>query len=150
MEMGTRMRIIAGPCQHESLEQSQQIAEECQWVCDRYNIDYYFKASFDKANRTSIHSKRGVGIERTMEDFAKISAKTLTDVHETTQIDIVKDDKFELFANPIFHFLSKNNKIWLFGLVPAMKKIEKDANDSPLVCLEFLIVDVATKATFIN
>ena len=91
MEMGTPMRIIAGPCQHESLEQSQQIAEECQWVCDRYNIDYYFKASFDKANRTKLDSKRGVGIERTMEDFAKISAKTLTDVHETTQIDIVKD-----------------------------------------------------------
>ena len=42
------MRIIAGPCQHESLEQSLEIAKECQRVCDLYDIEYYFKASYDK------------------------------------------------------------------------------------------------------
>ena len=48
------MRIIAGPCQHETLGQSAEIARECRRVCNKYGIEYYFKASFDKANRTSI------------------------------------------------------------------------------------------------
>ena len=48
------MRIIAGPCQHETLEQSLEIATECKRVCDKYGIEYYFKASFDKANRSSM------------------------------------------------------------------------------------------------
>ena len=39
------MRIIAGPCQHETLEQSLEIAHECKRVCDKHNIEYYFKAS---------------------------------------------------------------------------------------------------------
>ena len=43
------MKIIAGPCQHESLEQSLEIAQECKRVCDKYGIEYYSKASFDKA-----------------------------------------------------------------------------------------------------
>ncbi len=78
------MRIIAGPCQHESLEQSLAIANHCKKVCDKHSIDYYFKASFDKANRTSIHSKRGPGITETLPDFLKIKEegfKILTDVH---------------------------------------------------------------------
>ena len=54
------MRIIAGPCQHESLGQSAVIAKECKRVCDKYGIEYYFKASYDKANRTSANGKRGV------------------------------------------------------------------------------------------
>ena len=44
------MMIIAGPCQHESLEQSEAIARECKRVCDKHDIDYVFKASYDKAN----------------------------------------------------------------------------------------------------
>ena len=58
---GRQMRIIAGPCQHETLELSLQIAEECKRVCDLHNIEYIFKASFDKANRSSMQGKRGVG-----------------------------------------------------------------------------------------
>lgn len=84
------MRIIAGPCQHESLEQSAEIAKECKRVCDKYGIDYYFKASFDKANRTSINGKRGVGLKNTLYDFREIKniyrVKTLTDVHDISQI----------------------------------------------------------------
>ena len=66
------MRIIAGPCQHETLEQSLKIATECKRVCDQHGIDYYFKASYDKANRTSINGKRGVGLVNTMKDFRQI------------------------------------------------------------------------------
>ena len=88
--METKMRIIAGPCQHESLDKSAEIAKECKRVCDKHNIDYYFKASYDKANRTSINGKRGVGLQTTMNDFAVLkeeyNVKTLTDVHNQNEI----------------------------------------------------------------
>lgn len=84
------MRIIAGPCQHESLAQSAEIAKECKRVCDKFGIEYYFKASFDKANRTSVNGKRGVGLKPTMEDFKALkdqyNLKTLTDVHNQNEI----------------------------------------------------------------
>jgi len=89
------MRIIAGPCQHESLGQSAEIARECKRVCDKYNIDYYFKASFDKANRTSINGKRGVGLWAFKHDIFELknqlNVKTLTDVHAVDQIPFIKD-----------------------------------------------------------
>lgn len=90
------MRIIAGPCQHESLDQSLEIAKHCKSVCDAYEFEYYFKASFDKANRTSMDGKRGVGLKKTMTDFLMIKShlprlKTLTDVHTVEQVDQVKD-----------------------------------------------------------
>ena len=84
------MRIIAGPCQHESLAQSSEIAKECKRVCDKYGIEYYFKASFDKANRTSMDGKRGVGIDATLNDFMALKeilgVKILTDVHTEGQV----------------------------------------------------------------
>ena len=84
------MRIIAGPCQHETLAQSAEIARECKRVCDKYGIEYYFKASFDKANRTSVTGKRGVGLHPFVHDILalkdKIDVKTLTDIHEVDQI----------------------------------------------------------------
>jgi 2-dehydro-3-deoxyphosphooctonate aldolase (KDO 8-P synthase) len=84
------MRIIAGPCQHETLHQSMEIARECQRVCDKYDIDYYFKASFDKANRTNIKGKRGVGLQQTLKDFKmikhQVGCKTLTDVHNQNEV----------------------------------------------------------------
>jgi 2-dehydro-3-deoxyphosphooctonate aldolase (KDO 8-P synthase) len=89
------LTVIAGPCQHESLEQSLAIAKHCQEVCHRYNINYYFKASFDKANRSSIDGKRGVGIDNTLIDFIdikeKLGVKILTDVHTEGQISRCRD-----------------------------------------------------------
>jgi len=87
------MKIIAGPCQHESIEKSFKIAKECTRVCLKHGIDYYFKASFDKANRTNIKGMRGQGLQKTMEDFAELKTKIpglkiLTDVH--TQNEILK------------------------------------------------------------
>jgi 2-dehydro-3-deoxyphosphooctonate aldolase (KDO 8-P synthase) len=87
------MRIIAGPCQHETLTESLMIAKECQRVCDKHGIEYYFKASFDKANRSSMQGKRGVGLNATLTDFQQIKdtvgSKTLTDVHTVEQISHV-------------------------------------------------------------
>jgi 2-dehydro-3-deoxyphosphooctonate aldolase (KDO 8-P synthase) len=87
------MRIIAGPCQHESLGQSAEIAKECKRVCDKYGIDYYFKASYDKANRTSASGKRGIGLAPTMYDFKALKetlgVKILTDVHTVDQVGLL-------------------------------------------------------------
>jgi 2-dehydro-3-deoxyphosphooctonate aldolase (KDO 8-P synthase) len=67
------------------LGQSAHIAEKCKTVCDKYGVDYIFKASFDKANRSSLGNKRGVGINQTLADFRLLKevhgVKTLTDVH---------------------------------------------------------------------
>lgn len=90
------LRIIAGPCQHETLTDSMMIAKECKKVCDKYGIEYYFKASFDKANRSSMQGKRGVGLHDTIKDFLAMKEeipglKILTDVHERDQIIWLKD-----------------------------------------------------------
>jgi len=87
--------IIAGPCQHETLYKSLDIAEHCQEICDKYGVEYIFKASYDKANRTSINGKRGLGLHDTIRDFLQmeetIGVKLLTDVHEVDHIQYLKD-----------------------------------------------------------
>lgn len=89
------MRIIAGPCQHESLEQSLEIAQHCSEICDKYGIEYIFKASFDKANRTHNDGIRGVGMWHFIHDALKLkeklNVKVLTDVHEADQVPFLKD-----------------------------------------------------------
>jgi 2-dehydro-3-deoxyphosphooctonate aldolase (KDO 8-P synthase) len=88
------MKIIAGPCQHESLEQSLEIASECKRVCDLFDIEYTFKASFDKANRSSIQGKRGRGMRDTLDDFVilkeNLGVNTLTDFHSVFEIESFK------------------------------------------------------------
>jgi 2-dehydro-3-deoxyphosphooctonate aldolase (KDO 8-P synthase) len=103
------MRIIAGPCQHESLEKSLEIATHCARICKNHNIDYYFKASYDKANRTSINGVRGLGIDKTLSDFRIIkqenNIKILTDVHETIQIQYLEKnytDVIDVYQIPAF------------------------------------------------
>jgi len=103
------MRIIAGPCQHETLTDSLMIAKECKRVCDKHNIEYVFKASFDKANRTNVNGVRGVGLKTTMEDFRKIkqevNCKTITDVHnqnEILKIAAYYDDAVDVIQIPAF------------------------------------------------
>ena len=84
------MRIIAGPYQHETLEQSIEIAKECSRVCKKHKVDYVFKASYDKANRSSIKGKRGLGLQTTIKDFEilknKTGVKIITDVHNVNEV----------------------------------------------------------------
>jgi|TARA_R110000822_G_scaffold262721_4_gene387079 2-dehydro-3-deoxyphosphooctonate aldolase (KDO 8-P synthase) len=85
------MRIIAGPCQHESLVHSLMIAKHCKYICDQYKVEYIFKASFDKANRSSAGSKRGIGFTKTLLDFLKLKTQIpglqiLTDFHTVEQL----------------------------------------------------------------
>jgi len=87
--------LIAGPCSIESEDQALTLANDLSVLADKYNFDYVFKGSFDKANRTSVHSKRGVGLEKAIKIFDKIKTHigcvTTTDVHETWQIDKLED-----------------------------------------------------------
>ena len=103
------MRIIAGPCQHESLAQSAAIAKECKRVCDKLGIEYYFKASYDKANRTSANGIRGMGMGSTLADFLAIkkqyNVKTLTDVHDVMQVNAIANqynDAVDVLQIPAF------------------------------------------------
>lgn len=81
--------IIAGPCVIESQECLETVAAELVRINSKYNLDIIFKASFDKANRTSIHSYRGPGLEKGMQMLADIKSKfglrILTDIHESYQ-----------------------------------------------------------------
>ena len=81
--------IIAGPCVIESAEVLDQVATELVRLNHKYGTDIIFKASFDKANRTSIHSYRGPGMERGLQMLADIKDKhhlrILTDIHESYQ-----------------------------------------------------------------
>jgi 2-dehydro-3-deoxyphosphooctonate aldolase (KDO 8-P synthase) len=102
------MKIIAGPCQHETLEHSIYIAKHCAEVCARYGIDYIFKASYDKANRSSIEGKRGIGIVETMKDFAYMKQhidglKILTDVHNVYEVHYVdRSEVVDVIQIPAF------------------------------------------------
>ena len=84
-----RRTFIAGPCVIESAELLDTVARELVRINAKYGTDIIFKASFDKANRTSIHSFRGPGLERGLQMLgdvkAKYGLKLLTDIHESWQ-----------------------------------------------------------------
>lgn len=90
MEM-SKLLLIAGPCVIESEENVMQIAENVKGIAERIGLDYYFKASFDKANRTSISSYRGPGIEDGLRLLKKVKdtydLKICTDIHEPWQAE---------------------------------------------------------------
>jgi 2-dehydro-3-deoxyphosphooctonate aldolase (KDO 8-P synthase) len=79
------LALIAGPCQLEGLDHALTIARHMAEVCARHGVGFIFKASYDKANRTSVSAQRGVGMERGLEMLAEVRARVgcpvLTDVH---------------------------------------------------------------------
>lgn len=80
------LALIAGPCQMETRDHAMMIATELKALCDDIGMPLIFKASYDKANRTSIHGKRGIGLEGALPVFAEIKetlgVPCVTDVHE--------------------------------------------------------------------
>ena len=85
--------FIAGPCVIESQELLYTIAEKLVEINQKLEVDIIFKASFDKANRTSISSFRGPGLERGLDMLANVKSKyglkLLTDIHESYQAEVV-------------------------------------------------------------
>ncbi len=95
-EIGNKLplSLICGPCQIESREHAIMIASHMVEITQKLGINYVFKASFDKANRTSINGARGVGLEegmRTFEEIKKLypNLPIVTDVHEAAQCEEV-------------------------------------------------------------
>jgi 2-dehydro-3-deoxyphosphooctonate aldolase (KDO 8-P synthase) len=89
LSSGKQLLLIAGPCVIESEDLCLQVASTLKKLCQRLGITYVFKASYDKANRTSAKSFRGPGPESGLEILARIRSKlsvpVLTDVHSETQ-----------------------------------------------------------------
>src|SRR5215813_11653813 len=90
-----RLTIIAGPCVIESQEHATMMARECAQRARDAGLDFVFKTSFDKANRSSIKSFRGIGMEAGLEilDSIKhdVGVPVLTDVHEISQVGSVAE-----------------------------------------------------------
>ncbi len=83
------LSLIAGPCQMESRDHAFMMAERLKDICNRLGIGLVYKSSFDKANRTSLSGRRGLGLEKSLAVFADIKKTyglpTLTDIHENGQ-----------------------------------------------------------------
>ena len=87
--------LIAGPCVIESKEHALKTADKLANICSDLELEFIYKSSFDKANRTSINSSRGPGLNESLEIFSavkeKIGCPVITDIHEKEQIPIIAD-----------------------------------------------------------
>ncbi len=99
--------LIAGPCQTESLDHSLMMASNIKRICDKLGIQFIYKASFDKANRSSVGGARGAGLEKTLPIFAAIKKEfhcpILTDIHNEEHCRILTGrDEVDVLQIPAF------------------------------------------------
>lgn len=119
--------LLAGPCVIESESLVMQIAQEMKQITLDLNIHYVFKASFDKANRSSHESFRGLGMAKGLEILAKVKRElalpVMTDVHEDTPLDEVAD-VVDLLQTPAFLCRQTNfiQRVCAMGLPVNIKK----------------------------
>ncbi|PLX65878.1 MAG: 3-deoxy-8-phosphooctulonate synthase [Denitrovibrio sp.] len=145
--------VIAGPCVIEDPDMILRIAEKMQKITDNLGINYVFKASFDKANRTSITSFRGPGLEEGLRMLDNVKAKTglpiLTDIHEANQAapvaevaDILQIPAFLCRQTDLLVAAAKTDKIinikkaqFLAGydMVHPAKKVTDSGNDKVML-----------------
>jgi 2-dehydro-3-deoxyphosphooctonate aldolase (KDO 8-P synthase) len=116
--------LIAGPCQMESRDHALMVASNIKRICDKLKIDFIYKSSFDKANRSSVGGKRGAGLEKTLPIFAEIkkefSCPILTDIHneehcrilsDAPEVDILQIPAFLCRQTDLLEAAAKTNKI---------------------------------------
>jgi len=149
-----KMILIAGPCVIESQECLDTVATTMASICDDLKIDYCFKASFDKANRTSVDAFRGPGFENGMNMLGEIKDRyglpVATDIHEPWQAepvakvtDVIQIPAFLCRQTDLLITAGKTNKIinvkkaqflapWDMGNV--VKKIETTGNKNIMLC----------------
>ena len=100
-----RLTIIAGPCQLESRQHGLEVASELRAISDRLDIGLIYKTSFDKANRTSVNSQRGMGLEASLPVFAEIRESiglpVLTDIH-TAEHAVIAAQAVDVLQIPAF------------------------------------------------
>ncbi len=142
--------LISGPCVIESRDMIMEIAESVKKTTEKLNIDYIFKASFDKANRSSITSFRGPGIDeglKILEEVKKTFDLPLTtDIHESTQaktigevVDIIQIPAFLCRQTDLLVESAKTGKIVNIkkaqflsyeDMIHAVKKVKDSGNDN--------------------
>ena len=147
------LTLIAGPCQLESEQHSMDMAGKIKEITDKFNIGFIYKTSFDKANRTSLTSKRGAGLEKSLPVFDKIKKElkipVLTDIHSIEQcsiiskhVDILQIPAFLCRQTDLLIAAAKTNKIinvkkgqflapW--DMKNVTKKISESGNNNILV-----------------
>lgn len=97
VEIGNHLplTVIAGPCQMESRDHAMMMAESIKTITDRLGMSFIFKTSFDKANRSSLDTKRGVGIEASLPVYEEVKKSfdcpVLADVHTEAQCPILAE-----------------------------------------------------------
>ena len=145
--------LIAGPCQLENERHAINVAEKLKEITEEHKIGLIYKTSFDKANRTSIKGKRGVGLENSLPVFDKIrknlNIPVLTDIHTIDQcqvvskhVDILQIPAFLCRQTDLLVAAAKTGKIinvkkgqflapW--DMVNVTKKIEESGNNNILV-----------------
>jgi 2-dehydro-3-deoxyphosphooctonate aldolase (KDO 8-P synthase) len=146
--------LIAGPCAIESEQLVMTVAESLKTTCAELGIPLIFKSSFDKANRSSIHSERGVGLEAGLRILEKVRQElelpVVTDVHETWQCALVGEvvDMIQIPA-----FLSRQTDLLVaaaetgriinvkkgqfmapWDMKNVIRKLEEAGNDQILLC----------------
>lgn len=118
----SNLKFIAGPCVIESFELLDTVAQELVRLNEKYGIQIIFKSSFDKANRTSIHSYRGPGLEKGLQMLADIKSKyglrLLTDIHESYQaapagevVDVIQIPAFLCRQTDLLVAAAKTGKV---------------------------------------
>ena len=149
----SQFTLIAGPCQLENERHAINVAEKLKEITEEHKIGLIYKTSFDKANRTSIKGKRGVGLENSLPVFDKIrknlNIPVLTDIHTIDQcqivskhVDILQIPAFLCRQTDLLVAAAKTGKIinvkkgqflapW--DMVNVTKKIEESGNNNILV-----------------
>ena len=98
--------LIAGPCQIESETHAQQTAGRIKEITDSLGIKLIYKSSFDKANRSSIGTQRGIGIDKGLQILDSVKhlfgVPILTDIHESYQAELVADAGIDVIQIPAF------------------------------------------------
>lgn len=147
------LTLVAGPCQIESKDHSHMIASKIKEITSKLKIGFIFKSSFDKANRTSLKSKRGIGLDKSLSIFDYISKDLdipiLTDVHNEEQckivsevVDVIQIPAFLCRQTDLLVTAAKTNKVvnvkkgqflapW--DMKNVIKKIEESGNDKILI-----------------
>jgi 2-dehydro-3-deoxyphosphooctonate aldolase (KDO 8-P synthase) len=149
-----RFTLLAGPCAIESEDMCHEVAGKLVEICNQLNINYIFKASFDKANRTSINAIRGVGIQKGLEILENIKNKfdvpVVTDVHESWQcpevgsvVDIIQIPAFLARQTDLLIAAAKTGKavnvkkaqfMAPWDMKNVIVKIEECGNQNILLC----------------
>ena len=148
------LAVIAGPCSLESPEIALRVARAVKHLCEERNLLYIFKASFDKANRTSVHAYRGPGLEKGLEQLAEIKSMlnipVLTDIHESYQaapagevVDVIQIPAFLCRQTDLLVAAAKTGKIINIkkahflapdDMIYAAAKCREAGNDNVILC----------------